>query len=75
MSINDRDVLGPVEVLKKAFKEVAMIASQKEIPIDDFLGWAPGIVGGLEEVNPDKLKGMWYKVHHADYGKLIGTIT
>ena len=74
LNINDRDVLGPVDTLKKAFREIAEIAAKKGIPIDDFLGWAPSIVGGLEEVNPDDLKGRWHKVHHANYRKMIGSI-
>ena len=61
LEVNNRDVLGPKEVLKKAFREIAEIASDKNIVIDDGLGWAPGIVGGLEEVDVQDYAQRWYK--------------
>ncbi len=63
MNINDRDVIGPESILKEAFKEVASIAAKKGIEIDDPLGWTPpGVVGGLEIVDPSRYKG---KIHRS----------
>ena len=64
ININDRDVLGPEKTLRKAFLEITKIAAEKGIIIDDFLGWAPGMIGGVEEINLEELKGKWYKVDH-----------
>ena len=66
MDINDRDVMGPASMLREAFIEIAKMAAEREIDIDDPLGWATGI-GNIHAVNPENYEGIWYKNNLNNY--------
>lgn len=66
LDVNDRDVLGPVDTLKEAFIEIARMAAERGIDVDDPMGWAPGI-GNIKKIVPEDYQGKWYKVNLKNY--------
>ncbi len=66
LDINDRDVFGPVDILKEAFIEIASMAAERGIDVDDPLGWAPGI-GNIKKIEPEDYQGKWHRVNLKNY--------
>ena len=74
ININDGDFLGPKDVLKKAFIEVAEIASKMGIEVMDYWGWATNLFEREEEITSEKYIGKWHKAKGNDKSMILNAI-
>ena len=58
--VNDQDTIGHLEILKTAFKEIAVYAIEKGIKVEDCLRWARDIIKWNEK--PEEYMGKWHRV-------------